>query len=100
MIDLRTEEVFSLNEAAKKNLLPARRAGKRPNVATFYRWAQRGVRGVVLETIQVGGTKCTSAEAIQRFCERLSAPVATIPIATSIGRERSIKQALQELDAA
>lgn len=99
MIDLKTESVFSLTEAAKKNLLPTRRAGKRPNVATFYRWAQRGVRGVILETIQVGGTKCTSAEAIQRFCERLSAPTSVIPIATSIGREKSIAQAVRELAA-
>lgn len=99
MIDLQTEEVFSLNEAAKKNLLPTRRAGKRPNVATLYRWAQRGVRGIVLETIQVGGTKCTSAEAIQRFCERLSAPQVALPIATTIGREKAIRQAQHDLAA-
>lgn len=72
MIDLQTETVVSLSEAAA--LLPRRRAGKRPHVATLYRWASRGCRGVVLETIQVGGTLCTSREAVQRFCDRLSTP--------------------------
>lgn len=70
MIDLENETVLSLTEAAKQ--LPRRRAGKRPHVATLYRWANRGLRGIQLETIQVGGTLCTSAEALQRFFERLS----------------------------
>lgn len=72
MIDISKERVVSLTRAPRH--LPPRRRAKRPNVATLYRWAQKGVRGVVLETIQVGGTKCTSLEALQRFCDRLSAP--------------------------
>ena len=70
MIDLTTETVISLTEAAKR--LPARRSGKRPHVATLYRWSQRGCRGVRLETCQVGGTRCTSVEALQRFVNQLS----------------------------
>ena len=72
MIDLSSERVVSLAHATKH--LPERRGGKRPNVATIYQWAQVGVRGVRLEVVQVGGTKCTSLEALQRFCERLSDP--------------------------
>ncbi|HLA84322.1 MAG TPA: DUF1580 domain-containing protein [Thermoguttaceae bacterium] len=71
MIDISLEETFSLTDAAKR--LPCRRKGKRPNVATLYRWAQQGVRGVRLETICVGATRCTSMEAIQRFCDALTA---------------------------
>lgn len=48
----------------------ARFVGK--HVATVYRWSTTGVRGVVLETLQVGGTRCTTREALQRFCERLT----------------------------
>lgn len=70
MIDLNTETVLSLADAAK--VLPKRRAGKPTHVATVYRWAQRGCRGVVLETIRVGCTRCTSREALQRFCEALT----------------------------
>ena len=70
MIDISTEAVVTLTAATHH--LPRRRGGKRCAVSTVYRWAQRGVRGVRLETIQVGGTKCTSLQALQRFCDRLS----------------------------
>jgi hypothetical protein len=72
MIDHRIEIVRSLTEAAAE--LPRRRGGKRVNVATLYRWASHGCRGVKLETIQIGGTRCTSVEALQRFFEALTGP--------------------------
>jgi hypothetical protein len=34
------------------------------------------VRGIRLEVIRVGGTLCTSVEALQRFFERLASPLA------------------------
>jgi len=71
MIDISAERVVSLTAATK--LLPHRRRGARPNVATLYRWAQQGCRGVILETLCVGATRCTSAEALQRFCEAVTA---------------------------
>ena len=72
MIDIASETVLTLTAAAKR--LPQRRRGSRPHVATLYRWSQRGVKGVRLETIQVGGTCCTSIEALQRFFDTLSEP--------------------------
>jgi hypothetical protein len=66
------ETIVSLTSATK--MLPARRGGRRPHVSTLYRWATGGCRGVRLETLQVGGTLCTSREALQRFCDRLSEP--------------------------
>jgi hypothetical protein len=77
MIDLATERVVTLRRAAR--LLPRRRRGKRAHASTLYRWSTRGVRAddgtvVVLETIRVGRTLCTSSEAIQRFCDRLTSP--------------------------
>lgn len=98
MIDIQNETVLSLTEAARH--LPRRRAGKRPHVATLYRWAQGGVRGVILETIQVGGTLCTSIEALQRFCERLTNPDAAPSARTSRARKRQIARAEKELDDA
>lgn len=78
MLDINSERIVSLSEAAA--LLPRRRQNRKPHVATLYRWSQRGCRGVVLETIQIGGTKCTSVEALQRFFDRLSgAPCARTP---------------------
>ncbi len=98
MIDLATEQVVSLSEASKR--LPRRRKGKRPHVATLYRWAVRGVRGVRLETLRVGGTLCTSLEALQRFCEQCTDPASCPQSPTSKSRQRAIKKAERELDAA
>jgi hypothetical protein len=48
----------------------AREIGK--DVKTLYRWSTAGLRGVILETVQVGNTRSTTAEALQRFFERIS----------------------------
>jgi hypothetical protein len=73
MIDSTTETIISLADAAKE--LPRRRRGRKVHVSCVYRWSTVGCKGVVLETLQVGGTRCTSREALQRFFERLSQPV-------------------------
>jgi hypothetical protein len=68
-IDFGSEHLLSLTDAAKQ--LPRRRAGRKPHISTLYRWALRGLKGVKLETVQVGGTTCTSVEALQRFFDSL-----------------------------
>jgi Protein of unknown function (DUF1580) len=73
MIDSASETLISLADAAGE--LPRRRRGCKVHVSCLYRWSTVGCRGIVLETLQVGGTRCTSREALQRFFERLSAPV-------------------------
>src|SRR6185312_2798821 len=70
-IDISREPLIPFTQAAAH--VPRRRRGRKTSVATLYRWAIRGLRGVVLETLQVGGTKCTSLQALQRFFNRLSA---------------------------
>lgn len=101
MINLFSEIVLSLSEAAKHRALPRRRKGKRPCVSTLYRWSTSGCNGVRLETIRVGGTLCTSVEAIQRFAERLTAadPRVSTPMAvTPARRRREIARAERELE--
>ena len=100
MIDLSTERVVSLTDATHH--LPRRRKGKRPSVATIYRWSLRGCRGVRLETVQVGGTRCTSLEALQRFCERLSSahPSDSEEAAVSRSRRREREKATAERECA
>lgn len=73
MIDPLTERVVSLTDAAK--LCPRRRAGKQPHASCMYRWTTTGCRGVVLESVQVGATRCTSHEAMARFFAALTAAV-------------------------
>jgi Protein of unknown function (DUF1580) len=73
MIDSQYEHIVTFSQAADD--LPRRRRGRKTHISTLYRWATVGCRGVVLETIQIGATRCTSLEALQRFFERLSQPV-------------------------
>lgn len=35
--------------------------------STLHRWRQRGIRGVRLETLLIGGARYTSTEALSRF---------------------------------
>jgi hypothetical protein len=70
MIDLNIEEAITLAAATRLRLV--QRNGRRPDVSTLWRWAMRGRRGVRLETIQIGGSRCTSREAILRFFTRIS----------------------------
>src|SRR5262249_37166613 len=71
LIDTTAETLLTLAQAA--DLLPRRRRGRKAHVSTLHRWATDGCRGIVLETIQVGATRCTSREALQRFFEALTA---------------------------
>lgn len=71
MIDTLVEPPLPLVEAAR--LIPSRRRGRPCSVTTLYRWSGVGCRGIVLETIQIGATRCTSAAALQRFFARLTA---------------------------
>ena len=44
----------------------------RPQVATLWRWATRGVRGVRLETCIVGGRRMTTPAMIEAFLRALN----------------------------
>jgi hypothetical protein len=91
-IDILTETVLPFAAAARS--IPRLRAEKPVNPATLWRWASHGLRGVKLETIRCGGTRCTSREALKRFFAALageSAPALT-------PRQQS-ERTSQELDA-
>jgi len=101
MIDPTRETLISLSQAAKG--LPRRRGGKRPHISCIYRWTTTGCRGVVLESVQVGGTRCTSQEALARFFRRLTEQTGTSqslpPSArTPARRRRATEQAVRELE--
>ena len=100
MIDPNSESVISLSEAARH--LPRRRGGKKPHISCLYRWTTAGCRGVVLESIQVGATRCTSREALARFFRRLTTgDAADVPPARSVAqRERAVAKAMKELEQA
>ena len=69
-IDPLQEDVKTLDEA--RAYFPRNRRGKEPHLSRMYRYTNEGRRGVVLESIQCGATRCTSREAIGRFFARLT----------------------------
>jgi hypothetical protein len=97
-IDSNSETLISLAEAASS--LPRRRGGKKPHVSCIYRWTTSGCRSVVLESVQVGGTRCTSREALSRFFQRLTRGDAADlpPVRTSAQRQRAAERAIRELE--
>ena len=109
-IDVFKETLVTMAEAVKRLPEVGGREGH-PHVGTLYRWMLRGCTsrdGMVirLETVKMGGTACTSLEALQRFFDRLSGDttVVTPPTPTKRQldkeRERRIQQAERELRAA
>ena len=106
-IDAFQETVLSLSQAAKR-LPKIRPGGKKIHVCALYRWMLGGLEGgdgtrVYLETIKVGGTCCTSIEALQRFFDRLSQtgpPFEPSLAGFSATRLRQIRAAERELDRA
>ncbi len=98
MIDPKFEKLITLKQATR--MIPKRRRGKRVHISCLYRWTLNGVRGVILESLQVGGTRCTSREALHRFFERLSEGTVTIQhfhTRTPSQRARDDERARQEL---
>jgi hypothetical protein len=75
VIDTATETVLPFSKAAKR--VPARRADKPTSPSTLWRWSSTGCLArdgtrVRLETIRIGGSTCTSVEALARFFARLT----------------------------
>ncbi len=75
------------------------RIASHPSPATLYRWALKGVRGVRLETVMMGGRRYTSDEAVDRFFARLSEPQATPTAPPSKLRAAQIDQAARRAEA-
>ncbi|MGA2255112.1 MAG: DUF1580 domain-containing protein [Thermoguttaceae bacterium] len=98
MVDPITETLLSFSEAARN--LPRRRAGRPAHLSCLYRWSTSGCRGVVLESLQVGGTRCTSREALARFFRRLTDGGApdTAVTRTSAQRQRAAEAAMRDLE--
>ena len=98
-IDIANEELLTPAGAAKR--LPNRRAGRPIHISTVHRWMTTGVRGVVLESIRIGGALHTSLEALQRFADHLTTgDTSGVSVRTSRQRERAVAQAEAELSAA
>lgn len=65
-----SESGLTLNQLAKARAV---------NQSTIWRWTMKGVRGVKLESLAVGGVRVTSQEAFQRFIEALNPEASAAP---------------------
>jgi Protein of unknown function (DUF1580) len=91
MIDL-SESLLTLSSAAGS--LPGK-----PHTSTLHRWRLRGIRGVRLETILIGGVRYTSREALQRFFNATTAIASgeSAPACAAKQRTKAIEAAEHEL---
>lgn len=96
-IDPLSETLLSLTDAARS--LPARRGGKKPHVSAMYRWTKTGCKGIILESLQVGGTRCTSREALARFFEALTYGADRPTVRSPLKRHRAAELAARTLEA-
>jgi len=64
-ININDEQLLTVREAAAR--IPGRGKANTLHPSTIVRWATRGVGGVKLETVRIGGMLYTSTEAISRF---------------------------------
>lgn len=78
VVSVLDERVLTLSQLARR--LPRSRNDRPVHPSTIHRWRHPGVRGVRLECLRIGGIWHTSLEALQRFCERLSAEPGVQPI--------------------
>lgn len=72
----------------------------RPDISTLHRWRTKGVRGVRLETVRIGGRRFVSRGSLRSFVLRLTAAVdGTIAPEITPSAGRAADAAERELDA-
>lgn len=97
MIEVATEQLVHVREVPW--FLPRQLNGRRVHISAVYRWMSRGVRGVLLEFVQVGGRRYTSKEVLQRFADRLTSSEApAVQESTPRRRQREIERAAKRLE--
>jgi hypothetical protein len=93
MINALSETLLTFAQAARR--LPRLRNDRPVAPATLWRWASVGLRGVRLETTKVGGSTCTSVEALERFFAALNnAPVPGKPLQKRKQHDEAVEREL------
>src|ERR1700683_5036553 len=96
-----SSDLLPLSSVPNLKWLPRRRRGAKLSYTCLWRWATKGVSGVVLQTVRVGGTPCTTESDLRHFfaeiadAKRGERPVQTIR--TPAHRTREIDAARQRL---
>ena len=92
-IDTERETLVSFSDARSSF-----RDGRRKSLATLHRYRLKGVRGVKLETVLIGGLRYTSLEAIDRMIAAQNAVDAPVAAITATQRRKQSEAARTELE--
>jgi hypothetical protein len=102
MINTTLEKPIPIDEIPAEHI-PGR-GGKPVHQVTLSLWYRRGVRGVKLETLLIGGRRCTSIEALNRFYQAISQashpshqPPAEAAPRTDRDRSKAVRGAMADL---
>jgi hypothetical protein len=92
MIDPQSEKLLSFPQATIF-------LQSHPHICTLHRWRLRGITGIRLETVRIGGRRFTSREALERFNAAVTAAADGTPAQTRTPRrrQRDIARAEKEL---
>jgi hypothetical protein len=91
-IDINSETLRTFAEAARRLPHPV-------HISCLHRWRLRGIRGVKLESVLLGGRRYCSDESLERFFTAVTAAAAgeRLPVRTCRQRQRQIEEAEAEL---
>lgn len=97
-IDIERDPIISLGQLARR-LPPVN--GTSTNISTAWRWTRKGIRGIVLETVEVGGKTCTTWQAYLDFSTAIGKAKRGEPVSTQTARmHKRVRNARQVLEAA
>ena len=100
-VEFDASDLLPLSSVPNLKWLPRRRRGAKLSYTCLWRWTTRGVAGVVLQTVRVGGTPCTTESDLRKFFVEVAAAKRgekqTQIIRTPARRAREIEAARQQL---
>jgi len=65
------DRLIAFRDVPSLDFIPLRRGGSKLNTATLYRWAIKGVKGIKLRAVRVGGQFATRQDWLHQFFEQL-----------------------------
>ena len=98
-IDAERESMLTFSAAAR--YVGKLKGGKPVSLQTLWRWATKGSHGVRLESLCVGGTRCTSKEALQLYFDSLTLAKACAGVAGSSPGDAAapVREVIGDVDA-
>lgn len=76
-----------------------KKIGKRIHLSTVFRWRQRGIAGVRLETISIGRQTYTTLEAVITFFEKSTAARQNQPVQLTSTEKKALQARTKRFDA-